>query len=355
MNDKKVIYDILTNQNLTVEQKLKEIQNIYGNYIEQAEIKKIIFEKIEWFFHDALWTYFEVIIHQKLTEKYSLDIDFVDQSMILSRLENAKNLYKTFFSKNEYKVSFEKEVQNIVLGSQKAIEIIESYVGDKQVIHITHSKNEFAIWNSRDVFLSIEGWEDINFSLKIDKSWKVALFEGQTGDIFEKVYKRYFNLSHNRYEQILQETFGTTSEDEIRWDYYNIALLTQKIIIEQFGLKNASINNLDEAIFTNNKNIAHFIWALKYYKNGKDDSYVLKVDRKTGNVWLESVLDRIDADHISLWDFAMTKCFPRKWPHGIEPTFKFQWKAFVSFQIKHHRWKNPSNRFSDITVRLRVK
>jgi hypothetical protein len=47
MNDKKVIYDILTNQDLTVEQKLQEIQNLYGDYLEQMEIKKIIFEKIE--------------------------------------------------------------------------------------------------------------------------------------------------------------------------------------------------------------------------------------------------------------------------------------------------------------------
>ena len=355
MNDKKIIYDILTDITLSPRQKLEKIKEIYGDYLENKNIKKIIFEKIEGFFHDALWTYFELLIHEKLTKLYSLEVDFIDQKVILQRLDNACNLYLLFFENDEYSIDYEREIVNIRFGSEKAVEVMKQYVWDKKATNITHSKDEYTQGNARDIFLSIENGEDINFSLKIDKSWKVALFDGQTGKIFEKVYSRYFNLSEFRYNQILEELFPNKTESDIREDYYNIAYLTQVIIIEQFGLKNAQVNNLKDGIITNLENLKHFIKALKYYKSWKDNSFVIKVNRLTWEVGIESDLENMDEINLNLEDFSMTDCKPKKWPYGIEPTFKFKNKAFVSFQIKHQRWKNPSNKFTDITIRMRVK
>ena len=56
--NKKIIYDILTDKNLSIDEKFFKIIKIFPNYLLETEERKSIYEKIEWIFHDGLWTYF---------------------------------------------------------------------------------------------------------------------------------------------------------------------------------------------------------------------------------------------------------------------------------------------------------
>ena len=183
----------------------------------------------------------------------------------------------------------------------------------------------------------------------------MAISEWQTPKIFEKVYNRYFQLSLKDYENLKQELFHTRDEKNIFEDFQNIALLTQKVIIKQFSLINVEINNFKNAKITNLENFKFFLLQLKKFKNGKDNAFVLLVNRTTGNVGFESILDSLDLNNISLEDFSFTPCIPRWYKYATEPGIKYRWKTFISFQIKHKRGKWVSDKFWDITIRLRSK
>lgn len=353
MDAKKIIYDILTDATLSVDEKHRKVQQIFQNYLEEPEVKKIIFEKIEWFFHDGLGTYFELLVAKKLEDFYQLWWDYHDIPKAIEKMKNAITMYDKFFSKNEYKINYWKELSNIENGVNDAFLIIQEDLEEERPVKITHSSWDFAQWNARDVYITLSSWIEKNYSLKVDKSWKVAVFDGQTPKIFEKVYSRFFNLSLEKYNELKWRLFWTEDESIFFSDYENVAYLTQVVIIEQFWLKNAQVNNLLEATIQNEDTLRYFIKNLKESKGSKDKSKVIKVNRLTGKVWLETILDTIDEVTMKREDFSFTKCEPRKWKIWTEPTIKYLWKAFVSFQIKHYRGKNPSRKFSDITTRLR--
>lgn len=46
-NQKKLVYDILANISLTIEEKYQEIVGLFPNYLREVETKKAIYEKIE--------------------------------------------------------------------------------------------------------------------------------------------------------------------------------------------------------------------------------------------------------------------------------------------------------------------
>lgn len=350
---KKIIYDILLDFNLTVEEKFNKIMSFFPNYLDKTDEKKAIYEKIEWIFHDGLWTYFELLVFDEIVDFYSINIEKSYKTIVFEKIEIAKNLYKKFFPNNQYNLNFDDELKNIKNWAKKSLEIIREIIGNEEVIDVKHSFADFRNGNARDIFVILKSGIEKNFSLKTDKSWKVALFDGQTRKIFEKVYNRYFNLSLREYEELKRELFNTTNEFDIFKDFQNIALLTQSVLIKQFSLKNVSINNFKNAIITNNNNFIFFIKQLKVFKNGEDNSFVLYVDRLTGSIGFESILDRIDEVNINLDDFSFTPCVPRWYKYATEPWIKYKWKTFISFQTKHKRWKNPSLEFWDITIRLR--
>jgi hypothetical protein len=53
-NQKKLVYDILANSSLTIEQKYLEITRLFPSYLTEVETKKAIYEKIEGIYHDGL-------------------------------------------------------------------------------------------------------------------------------------------------------------------------------------------------------------------------------------------------------------------------------------------------------------
>lgn len=353
-DDKNIIYNILTDDKRSVEEKYKDIVNIYPNYLNDKDIRKIIYEKIEGIFHDWLWTYFELLIFDEINKAYNLWYEPKDKEKVEIKLKNAILLYNKFFPSNDYNVNYAKEIENIKKWAKNALKIISKFIWNEKIEDLYHSAQDFRKGNARDIFVKLESWKEINFSLKIDKSWKIALSDWQTPDIFEKVYKRYFNLDFDKYQTLKNNLFWTTDENKIFEDFQNIALLTQKILIEQFNLKNAEVNNFQYAKITNRKNLIYFLKALKFYKNSKDNSIVILVDRLTWSIQWETILDEIDLENIDLKYFSFTPCKARKYKYCTEPWIKYKWKTFVSFQIKHKRWKNASNKFWDITIRLRT-
>jgi hypothetical protein len=45
--NKKIIYDIITNLSFSVEEKYNKIIEVFPNYLENTDEKKVIYEKIE--------------------------------------------------------------------------------------------------------------------------------------------------------------------------------------------------------------------------------------------------------------------------------------------------------------------
>lgn len=352
---KQQIYQILTDQNTSIQEKYDLILSIFPNYLTTVEQKKTIYEKIEWIFHDWLWTYFELLVYDKINEHYQLNQQESNKDIAIQKIKNGKNLYTKFFANNEYNVNLENEIENIKSWSNKALILISEIIWTQTITKVSSSAQEFRQGNARDVFVDLISWEQLNFSLKTDKSGKVALFDWQTPQIQEKVYKRYFNLTDEDYTNLKQELFGTTEESTIREEFDNIALITQKVLIKQFWLEDVEINNLWNARITNLEKFKHFIKQLKRYKVSEDNSVVIGVDRLSGEIIKDTILDDIDTNNLNLDDFSFLPCKPRKYRYWTEPWVKYLGKTFVSFQIKHKRGSGVSNKFQDITIRLKTK
>jgi hypothetical protein len=75
--------------------------------------------------------------------------------------------------------------------------------------------------------------------------------------------------------------FKTEDESEIFEDFQNIALLTQKVLIQKLEIINAEINNFKDGEIMNIKTLKHLIKKLKHYKNSDDNSIILLVNRET--------------------------------------------------------------------------
>ncbi len=229
----------------------------------------------------------------KINELYSLWLEETYKQATIWKMNHWIELYNIFFANNEYKVDFKQEIYNIEKWAFFSFEKIKEKIWDEKIKHLTHSSQDYSNWNARDIYITLESGEELNFSLKTDKSWKVAISDWQTSKVFEKVYNRYFNLSSEDYENLKLELFKTTDE-KIIFDYFqNIALLTQVVLIRQFDLEDVEINNFKTAKIKNAKTLEYFIDQLKIHKNWKDNASVLFVDRLSWEVWFESILDDI--------------------------------------------------------------
>ena len=350
---------ILWNQELSVEEKYNQVIWKVPNYLHNTDEKKAVYEKIEWIFHDWLWTYFELLIYDKINEYYKLEQEESNLDESKRKMKLGIELYNKFFPNNEYNIDLNNEIRNIENASNLAINKIIEVVWIATIKKVNSSSQDFREWNARDLYIELLNWENLNFSIKTDKSGKVAVFEWQTPKIQEKVYNRYFNLSNQDFEILLSTTFPWKTFNEIKENYQNIALLTQKVIIKQLWLKNAEINNLWESTITNITNLKHLITQLKYYKRSDDNSILIWANRKTWELIEDAIIDKINTDNLSVDEVCISKTDSRKWGYWTEPTFYFiiDWKkiAFVSFQTKHQRWARSSIRFQDITIRLRTE
>ena len=351
---KKIIYAILTSENITIDDKYLEILKIFPDYLINKEEKKAIYEKIEWIFHDGLWTYFEILVYNKVNQYYKLWLPMSSAEEVFRKMADWEDLYKKFFINNEYNVDHKREIWNIEIWAQKSLNFISAYTRGKKINNITWSSQDFRRGNARDLFIDLEDWEQLNFSLKTDKSWKIALFEWQTPDIYHKVYKRYFLLPEDEYAKIKQELFNTNREQDFYDDFQNIALLSQTVILRQLKLNDASINNLGKARIENRAILYHLIKKLRHYNSSDDQSIILLVNRLTWELGEKLIIDSIDLDALNLDDFSLTPCNPKKYRYGTEIGIKYKGKVFVSFQIKHARGAKSSLKFQDITIRLKT-
>lgn len=348
---------ILWNQELTIKEKYNQVIKKIPNYLQNINEKKALYEKIEWIFHDWLWTYFELLIYDKINEFFHLRQPESDKVNTKRKMELWINLYNKFFANNEYNINLQNEIENIEKASSLAMIKISEIVWQQPIKEVKSSSQDFREWNVRDVYIKLSNWNNLNFSVKIDKSWKMAISESQTPIIQEKVYNRYFNLSDKDYKEILEQTFPGYTFDEIKQDYQNIALITQKVIIKQFWLTNVEINNFLNAKITNSENLKNLITQLRYYKRSKDNSIIIAANRETWELIQDYLIDEIDINSLNLDNFGFTKMQPKEWKkYWTTPCFQYWiWKkkkTFVSFQVKHERAKYTSNKFRDITIRL---
>lgn len=344
---------ILSDHTLTIDKKYEKVLELIPNYLNIAEQKKALYEKIEWIFHDWLWTYFELILFDEIKKHYNLNIPLSDKGKTIAKLDLWKALYLKFFPNNNYKIDRNKEIKNIEKASKNAIPLVEWYVWNKVVIWLRHSPLDYLENMARDLHISTNQW-DINLSLKIEKSKRVAVSNWQVTNIFEDVYKRFFNLSEQNFRDILSEYFPWQTIDDIKNNYQNVAHLTQIVIIKQLWLNNASVNNLSGWVITNINNFKYLLRKLKESEVSTDNSNLIIASRKEWKVWDKLLIDHIDIDNLNVEDFSFVKASSKKWWYWTEPWIKFKKKRFVSFQTKHKRSRNTSNAFWDITTRLDI-
>jgi len=138
-----------------------------------------------------------------------------------------------------------------------------------------------------------------------------------------------------------------------------VAKLVAKVLIAKLGIENYQIDDFSQARSTNIDAVKYLFNQLVIYKRGSDNCHVVVIDRKTGKVKWETLLDSIDIDRLTLSDVTFIPSRPRYGRQiGSEFGIKIQGKTIVSFQVKHKRGKaretDRKSQFLDITTRLRI-
>ena len=138
-----------------------------------------------------------------------------------------------------------------------------------------------------------------------------------------------------------------------------MANFVAKVLITELGIVNYEINDFSQARATNINAVKYLLNQLLFYKKGSDNCHVVVIDRKTGTVKWETILDSIDIDRLVISDVAFLPSRPRHGrPIGSEFGIKIHGKTIASFQVKHKRGKaretNRRDEFLDITTRLRI-
>ena len=96
---------ILSDHTLSINEKYRKVVELIPNYLSIKEQRKALYEKIEWIFHDWLWTYFELILFDEIRNHYNINVDLSDKRKTIAKLDLWKALYLKFFPQNNYRIS----------------------------------------------------------------------------------------------------------------------------------------------------------------------------------------------------------------------------------------------------------
>jgi hypothetical protein len=316
---------------------------------------KTEFEIIEGQFHDGLGTYAEITLANEIIETYGIDQQLIDYGNSIEKMNRA---IERLPSKDATREIFKTEIENIKKGSTQCVALLRSKFRIQNPTGVFHSAKNFSNAKAADLQIICDDASRVLLSVKTDKSGKVAIADGQTPFIFEKWAHRFFQINRAEYDNLLDK-LGYESENHLKTHYLNVANFVAKVLITELGIVNYEINDFSQARATNINAVKYLLNQLLFYKKGSDNCHVVVIDRKTGTVKWETILDSIDIDRLVISDVAFLPSRPRHGrPIGSEFGIKIHGKTIVSFQVKHKRGKaretNRRDEFLDITTRLRI-
>lgn len=237
--------------------------------------------------------------------------------------------------------------------------LISEYLGERRAKAVLHTPQVFRQGQAADLVVLTADGDDAHFSLKIDKPGRAALAEiGQTTDV-HKLFAILFRMAPTDVDGLALELFGKQRVQDVFDRSDNVVRILQVALIRALGLSagdhEAQPNDLSNARPTNLDAVRRLFRMVKQYKSGSDEAVVIVVDRQTGQVSTEFLIDRIDPDLLRLEDIGFTPCRPRQGGYrwGTEPCIKYRDRAVFSLQVKHRRGRNTGPEFSDITTRVR--
>lgn len=315
----------------------------------------ISFEQIEGRFHDGLGTFNELCVANEIIARFGLGQPAFDLDAVIAKMEGACLLLGNDFRRD----ILERERIRVERAATDVVTLINQFLAGHSPTYVSHTPHLYLQGKAADIVVTTEIRGDFHFSLKIDKSGKAALSEiGQIRDVY-KLFHILFRLSASEVDELAHELFGVHRIEEIFDRSDNVALILQVALIRVMGLRTGDRetqpNNLGNARPTNLEGVQHLFRMIKQYKGGNDDAIVIVVDRRTGLVSTEFLIDEIDPDQIRLGDIGFTPCKPKpgKYRWGTEPCIKYMGRAVFSMQVKHRRGVNSGSAFRDITTRIR--
>lgn len=313
------------------------------------------FEQIEGWFHDGLGTHNELCVANALIASLRLNQPSFDLRATNEKMRRALDALRS----DPRRATLATEITQIEAASAEVAARISEYLGGRRAMSVSHTPQSFRQGHAADLVVATAGGEDVHFSLKIDKSGRAALAEiGQTPDIY-KLFSILFRMTPPDVDGLVWELFGKQRVREVFDRSDNVARILQVALIRVLGLRTgeyeAQPNDLASARPTNLHAVQHLFRMIKRYKSGSDDAIVIVVDRRTGVVSSEFLIDEIDPDQLRLEDIGFTACRPRpgRYRWGTEPCVKYRGRAVFSMQVKHRRGRASGPEFSDITTRVR--
>ena len=318
-------------------------------------LSKTDFEIIEGIFHDGLGTYAEVTLANDLISAGGLTQIAFDTSSPRAKMRAA---IERLPSSHPSRVTFQREIANIETACKRgALALIEG-AGAARVARVHHVPKEYADAKAGDLRLDFADRPTLPVSVKTDKSGKVAVAEGQTPEIGPKWAERYFRVSDAELNQMITE-LGFSSKADLTSHYLNVARLVAHVLIRRLELEQCQPTDFSKARVKNLGALKYLLHQLLAFKKGSDGSRVIILDRATGEVKWESLLESVAIDSLTSDRISFLPSRPRGGhPIGSEFGIKIDGKTVVSFQIKHKRGGARGTarqyEFSDITTRLRI-
>jgi hypothetical protein len=318
-------------------------------------LSKSDYDVVEGIFHDGLGTYTEVTLANEIISLAKLRQSPFDvtasRRKMLAAIERLPAAHPN-------RAILQEQIGHIEAGCKAGAAALLARTGKATLIGVRHVAREYSNARAADLRLEFADRAPQPLSVKTDKSGKIAVTEGQSPDIGPKWADRYFRVSPAELDQMVRE-LGFASMAELTSHYLNVARLVAHVMIRKLGLEQCQPSDFSRARATDLNAVKHLLRQLLIYKKGSDGSLVIIIDRSTGLVRWESLLEGIDIEGLTADRVSFLPSRPRQGnPIGSEFGIRIDGRTIVSFQIKHKRGsaRGKANQysFSDITTRLRI-
>ncbi|MEW6127416.1 MAG: hypothetical protein AB1757_10280 [Acidobacteriota bacterium] len=321
----------------------------------KAELSKTEFEIIEGKFHDGLGTFAELSLANEIIKAAKLEQQLFATARAELKMREAINALPASHASRSV---FPQEIASIQKATRQGAALLLNKIAPFRLLQVRHTAHEFADAKAGDLRLEFADREALPVSVKTDKSKKVAVAEGQTPLFEEKWAKRYFNVSNDELHQLIGD-LGFESMSELKKYYLNVSRLVAEILIRKLQLTDCTPTDFRKARLGDLQAMKFLLRQLRFYKSGNDRSQVIILDRSTGEVKWESLVDEIGIETLTADRISFLPGRPRGGKLiASEFGIKIDGRTVVSFQIKHRRgkYRNTAQQFefSDITTRLRI-
>lgn len=320
-------------------------------------IGKAEYEQAEGVFHDALGTYFELIVHNALIGAFSLRQELLPTQRYEVAMRTVVDELRE--GGDDRSSMLELEIERIGSSGPLAVQNLRDRprMAGATICAVRHTASEFGGGNAGDLLLDLIDGDNVPVSCKTDKSNRVALAGvGQTS--IENAARAFYGVDSDGLEALSRSELNK-SLDEVKQSYYTTSHLWRLLMIERLAIEGAQLNDFSEAKPTNVEGVRFLLAAVKGAIHGVDDALLLRVDRRTGEVAGDTAVDDLDPQKVRTEDISFTPGRPNPGkPVGTQIGIKWEGpggkasRTIFTHQVKRQRGKNPSEAYRDITTRV---